>query len=327
MNILKRVALVAAILLAIVYGAAAIALYTMQREFVFPGQHTKLTDSPISSVPDASAYRVTTSSGASDAWFLPPLAPAGDRAPVLIFGHGNGEVIDQWLDGLDEFRRWGLGVFLVEYPGYGRSDGGPSELGIREAFVGAYDLLISRRDVDPERIVGYGQSLGGGAICALADKRPMNAMILQSTFTSLRGFAGRYFMPEFLIRDPFDNANVLRTFRGPVLVLHGRNDGLIPFAQGEELARIAAKGTFRLYECGHWCWLPDEVPLLADIHMFLRANGVLPALEGPTSSRLGAAKRRPAQPTLEGREVDSVSAEEIGAAEFQFAAGPGSAVH
>ena len=163
----NRLALSAAILLSIGYVAAAVFFYTMQREFVFPGQHKKLTESPISRRPDAEAYRVATASGAIDAWFFPPIRPAG-RAPVLIFSHGNGEVIDQWVDDFDEFRRWGLGVFLVEYPGYGRSAGEPSETAVQEALVKAYDVLINREDVDKDRIIGYGLSLGGGAVCALA---------------------------------------------------------------------------------------------------------------------------------------------------------------
>ena len=81
------------------YASAGLGLYLAQREIIFPGQHTKLRDSPVARVPEATAYRVATSSGASDARFLPPLGAAVARAPVLEFGHSNGEVIDQWLDG------------------------------------------------------------------------------------------------------------------------------------------------------------------------------------------------------------------------------------
>jgi len=131
-----------------------------------------------------------------------------------------------WAGALDEFRRWGLAVMLVEYPGYGRSDGSPSEAGIREAMIGAYDILVARASIDRSRIVGYGQSLGGGAIAALSERRPVRAMILQSTFTSLRTFASRYWMPSFLVRDAFDNVAAVAKFAGPILVLHGERDEL-----------------------------------------------------------------------------------------------------
>lgn len=263
------------LLLTLGYIAAAAFFYLMQREFTFPRQHEPVAESPISRVPDATAYRVAAASGTVDAWFLPPLRPA-DRHPVLIFSHGNGELIDQWLGEFDEFRRWGLGVLLVEYPGYGRSEGSPSESAIQAALVNAYDVIIGRQDVDQSRMVGYGFSLGGGAICALARERHLAALILQSTFTSLRIFAHRYVMPEFLIRDPFDNASALRRFPGPVLVLHGLSDEVIPWQEGQKLAMTAARGTLRLYACGHRCWQPDRVPLATDIRVFLSNSGILP---------------------------------------------------
>jgi uncharacterized protein len=275
MKTMKRLALSAALVATIGYAAAAVFFYSMQREFTFPRQHVKVSESPVGRVPDAEAYRVAAAAGAVDAWFLPPFRRA-DGIPVLIFSHGNGELIDQWLGEFDEFRRWGLGVFLVEYPGYGRSEGAPSEKAVQDALVKAYDAIVHRRGVDKDRIVGWGFSLGGGAICALARERRLAALILQSTFTSLRIFAHRYFMPEFLIRDPFDNAEVLRGFPGPVLVLHGRNDDVIPYAEGRRLAMVAPRATLRLYECGHWCWPPVQLPLAKDIHQFLRDNGILP---------------------------------------------------
>jgi len=275
MKTAKRSALFAIVFLVIGYIAGAVFFYLMQREFTFPRQHEQVAESPLARVPDAEAYRVATDSGAVEAWFLPAFSRA-DRCPVMIFSHGNGELIDQWVGEFDELRRRGLGVLLVEYPGYGRSEGAPSEKAIQDALVKAYDLISNRPGVDKARMVGYGYSLGGGATCALARERQLAAIILKSTFTSLRIFAHRYFMPEFLIRDPFDNASVLRDYPGPVLVLHGRYDEVIPYNEGRTLAMTAARGTLRLYECGHRCWLPDKIPIVKDIHDFLSENGILP---------------------------------------------------
>lgn len=264
------------VLLMIAYVAGAVFFYSMQREFTFPRRHEQIAESPLARVPDAEAYRVATDLGAVEAWFLPAFRRA-ERCPVMIFSHGNGELIDQWVGEFDELRRWGLGVLLVEYPGYGRSEGAPSEKAIQDALVKAYDLISARPDVDKARMVGFGYSLGGGAIGALARERQLAAMILKSTFTTLRIFAHRYFMPEFLIRDPFDNAGVLRDYPGPVLVLHGRYDEVIPYEEGQKLAMTAARGTLRLYECGHRCWLSGKIPIARDIHEFLSSNGILPS--------------------------------------------------
>jgi pimeloyl-ACP methyl ester carboxylesterase len=112
--------------------------------------------------------------------FLP--AHTVGRRPLVIFAHGNGEVIDYWTEALDGFRERNVGVLLVEYPGYGRSGGTPSEGSIGAALVAAYDRIVTDSRVDRARIVGFGQSLGGGAICLLARRRPLAAAARHGTF-------------------------------------------------------------------------------------------------------------------------------------------------
>lgn len=258
---------------ATIYVVAAVALYSLQRRFVFPGEAIDLQAEARPAIAGMEVFPLATSGGDSEAWYLPPL-DVREPFPALIFAHGNGEVIDWWAEGLDELRGWGLAVVLVEYPGYGRSGGEASETAITEAMTAAYDRLLAHPGIDPTRIVGYGQSLGGGAIGALSRQRPLRALILQSTFTNLRWFAGRFWMPPFLIRDPFDNLGAAAAFPGPLLVIHGRQDGLIPFSHAEELARANTRSELHLYDCGHGCWGP-AVPVLRDIHQFLEGNGVL----------------------------------------------------
>ena len=76
-------------------------------------------------------------------------------------------------------------------------------------------------------------------------------MILFSTFSSVRDMAGVFMIPRFLVLDPFDNLGVVRSYPGPVLVLHGTEDRLIPYEQGQKLAAAAAQGTLLTYSCGH----------------------------------------------------------------------------
>jgi len=193
--------------------------------------------------------------------YLPPPENAQRPAPALIFAHGNGELADFWAKPFEEVRSWGFAVFLVEYPGYDRTEGSPSEESITETLIAAYDALGSRPEVDASRIIGHGRSLGGGAICGLAARRELAALVLQSTFTGIRPLARGMLLPGFLVLDPFDNLEVVRNFPGPVLILHGERDTLIPPSHAQKLHAAAKDSTLHWFPSGHndsplpWPWM------------------------------------------------------------------------
>ena len=228
------------------------------------------------SIPGMETIWLNTSFGNVEAWFLPPVTDRNlSPAPAVIFGHGNGEIIDYWPQELRVFSRMGIGLLLVEYPGYGRSEGSPSQNSITEAFVSAYDVLSSRKDVDASRIVFLGRSLGGGALCSLAQKRPSASLILMSSFTSVRAFAIRYLAPSFLVRDTFDNLAVVRGYPNPVLIIHGKRDAIIPFSHGQKLYQAAKKGEMITYNAGHNDCPPDWDVFWKDVEGFLRRHGII----------------------------------------------------
>lgn len=238
----------------VLYLAYLLVLFCCQRKLIFPGVNMRVEAKPPAQF-GLEVWPLTTPSGRVESFFLPsPAAAKGERTQALVFAHGNGEVIDEWVGEFDSFRELGFSVLLVEYPGYGRSAGSPSSAAIRLTMLAAYDRLAADPRVESARIVGLGESLGGGAICALARERPLQALILQSTFPSLKMFAARYFAPSFLMLDEFDNEAALKAFGGPVLVMHGRHDALVPWRQGQRLAAASARSTFKLYDCGHGCW-------------------------------------------------------------------------
>ncbi len=281
---LKRLSVTAAVV-GMLYAGYLLLLFFEQGSLIYPGVNDRVDPAP-PHIQGAEPLGIATREGHVEALFLPAMAAAdGAREPVVIFGHGNGEVIDYWLTALHGFRERGIGVLLVEYPGYGRSTGSPSELSIRTVMDAAYDRIAADPRVDSARIFGFGQSLGGGAICLLSKDRPLRALILLSTFPSLDIFAQDYWAPSFLLRDHFDNLSALRDFNGPVLVINGRDDGLIPWKQGKRLAAASAHSTFRLYNCGHGCWDPEHLPFWQDAIPFLVNAGIFQ----PGSSQLRTA--------------------------------------
>lgn len=262
--------------LVLIYFAYCGLLFVLQRQVLFPRYMIENLPQENMPVPGIQKTFLQTGSGKVEAWYMPPVSgSAGNPAPAVIFAHGNGELIDFWPEELRGFTKLGVGVLLVEYPGYGRSEGSPSQKSITDAFVSAYDYIAAKKGVDPSRIILLGRSIGGGAVCALAKKRPSAALILMSTFTSVSSFAPKYFVPGFLMRDPFDNLEAVGAYSGPVLIIHGKQDEIIPFSHGIALSKAAQNCKMIAYDCGHNDCPPDPVRFREDIKVFLIKQGII----------------------------------------------------
>jgi fermentation-respiration switch protein FrsA (DUF1100 family) len=255
------------------YALYALLLFLMQRQILYPGRSIRVSGPPPAGIVPIA---VTTATGSGEAWFMPPVKRRpGERRPLVIFFHGNGEVIDNLPEQAEGFRELGMGVLLVEYPGFGRSSGKPGENSITETALAAYDAVVRREEVDPQRVVLFGRSLGGGAACALAARRPSAALILQSTFISTRAFARSYLVPGFLVRDVFDNGSVLAAYRQPVLLFHGSSDTTIPPEHSRRLQRLAPHARLVEFPCDHNDFPPDWREFYRVIAAFLRDAGVV----------------------------------------------------
>jgi fermentation-respiration switch protein FrsA (DUF1100 family) len=260
-----RLAWLSLIPLAVVAAYLAL-LFLAQRSLLFPVPPlVGATDSQVERV------RVDVNDIEAHGLFLPPVGSVSP-SPILIFMHGNGELAWHWVGEFDRPRTWGIAVLLAEYPGYGGAPGSPSEASITFAMQSLYDWAAADPRVDASRIVAYGRSLGGGAAVTLALNRPVAALILESAFTSVADFASRFMAPSFLIRDRFDSRRTLPKYRGPLLVLHGRRDTIVPVSHGRELAALVPGAQFVELECGH-----NDCPRQWEtISRFLDTNRVLP---------------------------------------------------
>ena len=256
----------AALAIALIVGAYLGALYLAQRSLLFPAP---LRPPPVSPG-RAEIVRLPLARGEARALFLAPEDSFAGPAPLVIFMHGNAEIADDWLPVFEEVSTWGVAALLLEYPGYGRSTGTPSEQSINAAAQAAYDWARDDRRIDAKRIVPYGRSLGGGPAARLAADRKAAALILESAFTSVADFAALYFAPAFLVRDRFDNLAALSSYQGPLLVVHGSRDQVIPIAQGRRLAAAVPGSKFHEVPCGH-----NDCPRPWDlIRNFLEENGL-----------------------------------------------------
>ena len=167
-------------------------------------------------------------------WYI----PRQDSDRVLLFLHGNAGNISHRGESIAVFHRLGLNVLIIDYRGYGRSQGSPSEQGLYRDAAAAWHYLIDTRGFESKDIILFGRSLGGAVAARLASEVQAGALILESTFSSARDVAS-YLFPFLsrlmVLRYRFDTAGYLHSVASPLLVLHSPEDDIIPFYLGEKV--------------------------------------------------------------------------------------------
>lgn len=164
-------------------------------------------------------------------WYI----PAADERGVVLFCHGNGGNIARGMYTYSVFHAMNLSVFALEYRGYGKSGGSPSEEGTYLDARAAWNYLVHVKGVPPHRIIIFGRSLGGAVASWLAAHSEGGALVLESTFTSLNDIVKSHYacVPvAVLTRIRYDSISNIPKVRCPVLVIHSRDDEVAPFSQG-----------------------------------------------------------------------------------------------
>jgi fermentation-respiration switch protein FrsA (DUF1100 family) len=162
-------------------------------------------------------------------------------APTLLWCHGNAGNIAHRADEFKNFVRAGFNVLLFDYRGYGESTGSPSMEGIYEDTLGAYAFLLTK-GVDPDTIIPYGRSIGSGPALYLANRRSVRGLILVQPLTSTyeMGKKSFPFLPiKLLLREIINNEEEIARYKGPLLVMHGNQDDIVPFEMGKRLFNLA----------------------------------------------------------------------------------------
>lgn len=183
---------------------------------------------------------------------------------VILYCHGNAGNLEQRGGLVKElYDALGESILIFDYPGYGRSEGKPSESGCYASGQAAYDWLVRQKNIDPRRIVLYGESLGGGVAVDLASRNPHRALVLVRTFTSVPEVAEDQFpllLGDLLVNNRFDSLKKLPLCRQPVFIAQADQDRMIPFRHGKRLlAACPGPAEFcHLKNLGHNDPLPDE---------------------------------------------------------------------
>ena len=237
---------------AIAYIASCILLFFLQTRLIFQPTPTIAKTPDAFNIPYQEVWLPvkgrapkTEKTDKIHGWWL----PAANQQPLgtLLYLHGKGFNIGANINQSYRFRQLGFSVLLMDYRGYGRSQGSfPSEARIYEDAETAYNYLVKQRQLSPSEIFLYGHSLGGAVAVELAVAHSEAAgLIVQSSFTSMldmveRQSLMRLFPVRLLLTQKFDSLKKVKLLRIPVLFAHGTADPLIPAAMSEKL--YAASG-------------------------------------------------------------------------------------
>ncbi len=202
-------------------------------------------------------------------WWVP--VEGGEGA--ILFCHGQGGNLSSRVELLQRLKRLNKPILIFDYPGFGHSEGEPTEAGCYAAGDAAYDWLVQEKKIPPSRIVLLGKSLGGAIATDIASRRPHRALVLVMTFTTIAD-AGQhrfFFLPtSLLMHNRFDNLSKIAHCPGPVFLAHGTEDRTIPIGQSETLYEAAPspKRFVPMKGVGHgWPCLSDEC--LEELDAFL----------------------------------------------------------
>lgn len=192
-------------------------------------------------------WNVQAEVGATDVWLRTSdgvrlhgwWIPAGDSRVATLFFHGNAGNITHRVDRMREIPAAGSAVLMLDYRGYGKSEGRPTEKGLYADAEAGYQHLLGA-GYPPERIVVHGESLGTAVAVDLATRRPCAGVVLEAPFPSARAVASRI-LPFLgpLVVSGLDSRRKIRQLRAPLLVLHGDRDEVLPFDLGRALFEAA----------------------------------------------------------------------------------------
>jgi fermentation-respiration switch protein FrsA (DUF1100 family) len=184
------------------------------------------------------AKKVKTASG-REIYLIADRIPEKEAKGIVLYFHGNGEVAEDLDYLLPFFRQAKLGLFLIEYPGFGHAPGSPSEKEIYQTALEAYDW--AKKGFPNLPIVAAGWSLGSSAAAYIASEREVAHLLMLSAMTSMKEVIKHLipFVPDFLLKgNEFETTRFLQKVRAPVTLIHGEADDLVPFSMGQRLKEI-----------------------------------------------------------------------------------------
>lgn len=169
---------------------------------------------------------------------------------TILLSHGNAEDLGDMEFILSAFQKNGYNIVSYDYPGYGLSSGFPTEKSCYRAIETVYSYLTEELQINPNEIILFGRSVGGGPSCELARRNKVGGLILESTFTSAYRVLTHF---RIFPIDKFNNIQKIKEITVPLLLIHGTDDKVIPISHSRRLFQKANEPRlyFEVENAGH----------------------------------------------------------------------------
>ena len=220
-----------AVVLASLYLIIVIAMYVLQRGFLYLPDKETYSPGDVNLVGVKETGISTPDGERLQSWYL----PASPGQPTILFFHGNGGSIAGRADRLAYYQARGFGALFVSYRGYGKSSGTSTEPGLVTDALASYDWL-KQQNIAAEQIVVVGESLGAAVAVRLALQRKTRALIIEAPFASTIAVAKSvyWWLPvDLLMKDRFETIQIIDQVKVPLLVIHGDMDEVTSVDQGK----------------------------------------------------------------------------------------------
>jgi fermentation-respiration switch protein FrsA (DUF1100 family) len=191
---------------------------------------------------------------------------------TILFLHGNAGSLEDRIYKLNFLGNLDVNFLIIAWRGYSGSSGKPSEFGLYQDAKSALNWLNSKGITD-DKIVLYGESLGTSVAIEVGQNRNFAGIILEAPFTSMIDIGKKhypFFPVKLLLKDKYVSKNKIKNIKSPVLVMHGKEDKIVPFYMGKKIYDLANQPKFKYFPDDDDHMMNFDKNLINEIHLFLK---------------------------------------------------------
>ena len=253
------------LILLLVYISIVVFLFFYQRKLLYhPSENNYLDETQLNHKIEKTFIQ---SNDKLVSWYF----KKNSKFKTILFFHGNAGKLDNRVYKLNELSKLNINYLIIAYRGFSGNTGSPSENGLYEDANSA-KVWLNKNGVNDKDIIIYGESLGTAVAIDLASRYKFSGIILESPFTSMLELAQKYYpiIPvKLILKDRYESKKKLNDIKSPVLVMHGRNDNIVPFYMGQQIYEALSEPKFAYFNDQDDHMMEYNKELISSVKKFL----------------------------------------------------------